>query len=75
MAKPHFEVTRDVRVPIDDGTGEARLEHGRIVATGEEAVRLSWWQNDRFIPRPLILSEAEFARLLRAAKIQRLLPY
>lgn len=77
MAKPQFEVTKDVRIPIEDGDGgigEARLEYGRITATGEEAVRLSWWKGgSRFIPRPLILSEEEFAHLLQEAKQQGLL--
>ena len=77
MAKPQFEVTREVRVPIKDGDGgigEARLEHGRITATGEEAVRLSWWKRgSMFIPRPLILSEMELAHLLQEAKQQGLL--
>lgn len=54
-------------VKLSDGEGEARIERLRIKSTGAVQLRLSWWLNGAFIPRPLELAEEDFLKLVAEA--------
>ena len=44
--------------------GDTRLERLRILATGIEEIRLSWWPRGKFAPRPVDVTEATLVQIL-----------
>jgi hypothetical protein len=59
--------TELVSASIFWGQSEGRIERIFVKEFEREEIRFSWWNNGRFIPRPLDLSEDDLVILFKEA--------
>jgi len=65
------KVTASTSVNIENQ--ETRIEK-LLIETGQEKIRLSSWNGDDILSKPLVLSEAELLELLHQAILAGVLP-